>query len=127
LTEELNVLPDELIVQVAHFHKEARSTFGIPFVMKIRYGETWSTVKQRIQSRLGLNEKDWSKIRIALVQQGTPKFIEKEDEDTPLKTENFTNFSGTIQGRPWIGVEHVNKAPKRSRYSTLEKAIKIYN
>ena len=84
-------------------------------------------MKQRIQSRLGINEKDWSKIRIALVQQGTAKFIEKEEEETPLKSENFSNFSGNIQGRPWIGVEHVNKAPKRSRYSTLEKSIKIYN
>jgi ubiquitin carboxyl-terminal hydrolase 7 len=82
---------------------------------------------QRIQSRLGLNDKDWSKIRVALVQQGTANFIDKDEEEVQLKAEDFQNYSGNLTGRPWIGVEHVNKAPKRSRYSTLEKAIKIYN
>ena len=82
---------------------------------------------QRIQTRLGLNEKDWAKMRVALVQQGTANFIEKEEENQILKQDHFSNYSGNLQGRPWIGVEHVNKAPKRSRYSTLEKAIKIYN
>jgi len=118
---------DEIVVQVAHFHKEARSTFGVPFFFKVRYGETWASVKQRLQARLGMNEKDWAKVRIALVQQGTPNFVEKEEEEATVKAENFTTFSGGFQGRPWIGIEHVNKAPKRSRYSTLEKAIKIYN
>jgi ubiquitin carboxyl-terminal hydrolase 7 len=118
---------DEIIVQIAHFHKEARSTFGVPFFFKIRYGETWLSVKQRVQARLGMNEKDWAKVRIALVQQGSAHFIEKEEEDSVVKPENFTSFSGGFQARPWIGIEHVNKAPKRSRYSTLEKAIKIYN
>lgn len=30
-------------------------------------------------------------------------------------------------GRPWLGLEHINKTPKRSRVNYLEKAIKIYN
>ncbi len=29
-------------------------------------------------------------------------------------------------GMPWLGLDHVNKNPKRTRY-TLEKAIKIHN
>lgn len=29
--------------------------------------------------------------------------------------------------RPWLGLDHFNKAPKRSRYTYLEKAIKIHN
>jgi len=32
-----------------------------------------------------------------------------------------------VQMRPWLGIDHVNKAPKRTRYSYYEKAIKIYN
>lgn len=28
---------------------------------------------------------------------------------------------------PWLGLEHINKAPKRSRYNYLEKPIKIHN
>lgn len=30
-------------------------------------------------------------------------------------------------GRPWLGLEHINKTPKRTRVNYLEKAIKIYN
>ena len=29
--------------------------------------------------------------------------------------------------RPWLGLDHFNKAPKRSRYTYPEKAIKIHN
>lgn len=37
------------------------------------------------------------------------------------------NFVAAGSPKPWIGLEHVNKAPKRSRFNYLEKAIKIYN
>lgn len=150
--EEVEVLQgSELIVPVAHFHKEARSTFGVPFLIKVssqrhyqksrlciniklfqvRYGETWSSVKSRLQSKMCINDKDWSKMKVALVQQGTPTFLDKEeDSEMTVKSEHFAsgNYVGphAFNGRPWIGIEHVNKAPKRSRYST-EKAIKIYN
>lgn len=42
----------------------------------------------------------------------------------------FPPAATTVQGlptKPWLGLEHVNKAPKRSRYNYLEKAIKIHN
>lgn len=43
----------------------------------------------------------------------------------------FTVFSlsnsSTTPQKPWLGLDHVNKAPKRSRINYLEKAIKIYN
>ena len=29
--------------------------------------------------------------------------------------------------KPWLGLDHLNKAPKRSRYSFLERPIKIHN
>lgn len=76
---------------------------------------------------MAMNDKDFAKIRLALVAQGSANFLEKDEEEKEIKQEHFSNYSGAFQGRPWIGVEHVNKAPKRSRYSTLEKAIKIYN
>jgi len=122
----------EMVVAVAHFHKEARSTFGTPFLIKVRFGETWNSVKSRLQSKLGVNDKDWSKMRVALVQAGTVSFLDSEEYgDMPVKPEHFASSSNynshTFSGKPWIGIEHVNKAPKRSRYSNIEKAIKIYN
>lgn len=40
---------------------------------------------------------------------------------TPTPTGNMSH------PRPWLGLDHFNKAPKRSRYTYLEKAIKIHN
>jgi ubiquitin carboxyl-terminal hydrolase 7 len=35
--DELNLLDDEILVPVAHFHKDVVSTFGIPFFFKIKH------------------------------------------------------------------------------------------
>merc|ERR1719425_143027 len=78
---------------------------------------------------LGVVDKEWDKYRVAFVIQGKPHYVE-EDERT-VNTKEFRGISlhGQPQqsGRPWIGLEHTNKANKRSRYNYMEKAIKIYN
>jgi ubiquitin carboxyl-terminal hydrolase 7 len=35
--DEYSLTEDELLVPVAHFHKEIYQTFGIPFLMKIKH------------------------------------------------------------------------------------------
>lgn len=42
----------------------------------------------------------------------------------PLASHPAGNMS---HPRPWLGLDHFNKAPKRGRYTYLEKAIKIHN
>ena len=39
----------------------------------------------------------------------------------------FVFQGGQMQARPWLGMDHINKTPKRSRYIYTEKAIKIHN
>jgi len=40
----------------------------------------------------------------------------------------FVYFSASqSMSKPWLGLDHLNKAPKRSRYSFLERPIKIHN
>jgi hypothetical protein len=61
---------------------------------------------------MSINDKDWSKVRVALVQQGTASFLDKdEDGEKPVKPDHFTygNYMGphAFNGRPWIGIEHV--------------------
>lgn len=46
---------------------------------------------------------------------------------TPIIYFAFITAESIVQMRPWLGIDHVNKAPKRTRYSYYEKAIKIYN
>lgn len=40
---------------------------------------------------------------------------------------DFLISGANMQARPWLGLDHVNKTPKRTRYNYLEKAIKIHN
>ncbi|XP_044758285.1 ubiquitin carboxyl-terminal hydrolase 7 isoform X2 [Coccinella septempunctata] len=124
--DELNLQEDEMLISCAHFHKEVFSTFGTPFLIKIKQGETFAKVKERIQKKLCVPEKEWEKFKFAIVSMGKSQYI-NEDEYVV----NFSDFrllpNQTGSSRPWLGLDHVNKAPKRSRYNYLEKAIKIYN
>ncbi|KAK5641318.1 hypothetical protein RI129_009865 [Pyrocoelia pectoralis] len=124
--DEVRLQDDEMLISCAHFQKEVFSTFGIPFLIKIKHGEPFARVKERIQKKLAVPEKEWEKFKFAIVVMGRPHFI--TDDDFIINIDEFrphANNSGSP--RPWLGLEHVNKAPKRSRFNYLEKAIKIYN
>jgi len=143
--DQVNVNPeDELIVPVAHFHREAYSAFGNPFLIKIKEGESFETVKERIRSHLDVPEKEFEKYRMALVHNSRAHFFEDESVDH-VKLSQFyvssnqvvnpnqqtgTNNSSSyvnLQSRPFIGLQHANKNSKRARYNYMEKPIKIYN
>lgn len=137
-TDQVSVAEDELIVPVAHFHREAYSAFGNPFLIKIKEGESFETVRERIRTHLDVPEKEFEKYRIALVHNSRPQFFEDEAVDH-IKLSQFALTShpnsqtiGPVaahnhQARPYIGLQHANKNSKRARYNYMEKAIKIYN
>lgn len=121
--DEVELTEDEMLLPCAHFHKEVNSTFGIPFFIKVKNGEPFSRVKERIFKKLDISEKEFDKFKFAIVAN-RHKFI-GEDGDYTM---NFVELKGqTSSMRPWLGLEHVNRAPKRTRFNYLEKAIKIYN
>ena len=70
--DQVNLADDEMIVPVAHFHREAYTAFGTPFLIKIKEGETCEAVKERIRSHLDVPEKEFEKYRMALVQVWPP-------------------------------------------------------
>jgi len=119
----------DLLVPVAHFSKEVFSTFGTPFLVLLKQGDTVGTVRSRMQAKLGVADKEWDKYRLAFVIQGKPHYVEEEDRTVNTKEFRGIALQGQVQqsGKPWIGLEHTNKANKRSRYNYMEKAIKIYN
>jgi len=100
----------------------------VPFLLKIKDGELFSSVRERIQKRLDVPDKEFEKFRFALVSQATHKFV-PEDADWRINLQDIRPKLGTGSSLAlsWLGLEHVNKTPKRSRYNYLEKAIKIYN
>jgi len=126
--DELYCTDDEVIISVAHFHKEAFSTFGIPFLLKLKHGESFANVKSRIQEKADIPDKEFEKFRFAIIVMGRAQFI--EDGTYCVNVQDFKpppSHGGNMSPRPWLGLEHMNKATKRSRYNYLEKAIKIYN
>lgn len=52
-----------MLVPVAHFQREPYSTFGNPFLIKIKEGETYEEIKERIRAHLDVPEKDFEKYR----------------------------------------------------------------
>ena len=80
--DELEVSDEDKVINVFHFTKETHRVHGIPFRFVIKKGEKFADTKQRLQIRLAVNEKDFSKFRFALVQSTTykqPSYIEDTD------------------------------------------------
>ncbi|XP_023345461.1 ubiquitin carboxyl-terminal hydrolase 7 isoform X1 [Eurytemora carolleeae] len=127
--DELILGEGEILVPVAHFSKEVYTTFGSPFLIKVKTGDTVESIRRRIQERISVSDKEWEKYRLAVVLNMKPLYFE-ENENKHLDIKDFRGvpqYGSSSAGRPWIGLEHANKANKRSRYSYTEKAIKIYN
>uniref|UniRef100_A0A672L963 Ubiquitin carboxyl-terminal hydrolase 7 n=1 Tax=Sinocyclocheilus grahami TaxID=75366 RepID=A0A672L963_SINGR len=95
-------------------------------VMNWILGEPFREVMKRIQSMLDIQEKEFEKFKFAIVMMGRHQYINEEDYEVNLK--DFEPQPGNMSHpRPWLGLDHFNKAPKRGRYTYLEKAIKIHN
>ena len=107
-------------------------------------GESFDSVKERIQKFLDVSDKEFEKYRVSLVCMGRPRYLDEEQ----IKTVRLRDFalsssassggggggatpdskhSGNQHAKPFIGLQHQNKNSKRARYNYMEKAIKIYN
>lgn len=123
--DELLLMDTEILIPVAHFSKDIYSSFGIPFFIKACHGEPYHALKERIQRKLKVPEKEWEKFKFAIVALGRIEYIADDN-----LTINLDIFKHTTQGGsplPFFGLEHANRSQKRTRYNYLEKAIKIYN
>ncbi|KPJ08208.1 Ubiquitin carboxyl-terminal hydrolase 7, partial [Papilio machaon] len=123
--DELHLQEDEVLVPCAHFYKQVYATFGVPFYTRVKHLEPFQAVKDRLQKKLDIPDKEWEKYNFAIVTNGRPIYI---SEGVTINVFDFRPSSNAnATGRPWLGLEHINKTPKRSRANYLEKAIKIYN
>lgn len=134
-SDEVKIEGDEFLVPVAHFFKDPWQTFGVPFFIKLVNREPFSRVKDRIQKKLDVPDKEFEKYHFAIVTSNRLNVLNEDNEYIVNKDDFYSSSQITtnlvsgaqIQPKPWLGLEHVNKAPKRSRYNYLEKAIKIHN
>merc|ERR1711976_224668 len=66
------------LVPVTHYTKEYYSTFGHPFLMKVKEGESFESVKERVQAFLDVPDKEFEKYRVSLVHQGRSRYLDEE-------------------------------------------------
>lgn len=126
--DEIELGKDELLVPVAHFSKEIYQTFGSPFLIRITDGESITNFKERVKKKIDIQEKEFEKVKFAVIHMGRAMYL-SEEADKPISLKDFLPQAPGTQSisKPWLGLDHLNKAPKRSRYSFLERPIKIHN
>ncbi|OUC45291.1 MATH domain protein [Trichinella nativa] len=115
----------EFLLPVAHFYKDCYQTFGTPFYLKVKNGEPFGSVKQRIQRILEVSDKEFEKFKFALCTVSRTTYFENENFIINLTDFTASHFSATA--KPWLGLDHVNKMAKGRGMHTLEKAIVIHN
>ncbi|XP_037936692.1 ubiquitin carboxyl-terminal hydrolase 7 [Teleopsis dalmanni] len=119
--EDLQLAENEMLIPVSHFSKELYNAFGVPFLIKAKNGETYGTLKQRIQKRLNVTDKEWETYKFTLISMGHTVEI---NDNSPVELSEFRSWT---HASSCIGLDHINKSRKRTSLNFSEKAIKIYN
>ncbi|PKC11352.1 putative ubiquitin-specific processing protease 21 [Rhizophagus irregularis] len=117
--DEIHADQNDRTIQVYHFTKDPIRVHGIPFKFVIKNGETLADTKVRLRHRLGMNEKDFSKVKIAIVPGASyakPEYL--EDDDIILSEKKLSN-------EECLGLDHVDKTGRAGRVGGVEKAIFI--
>ncbi|CAG8623365.1 3621_t:CDS:2, partial [Dentiscutata erythropus] len=79
--DEIELGANDKVIQIYHFIKKPLRTHGIPFKFVINADEHFSKTMLRLRIRLGMNEKDFSKVKGAVVQaQSFAKFQYIDDK-----------------------------------------------
>jgi len=140
--DERDPQPDEHMLHVCHFKTEENSTgiattFGDPFWLRIRQGETLADIKPRLKEKLGVANEDFAKWKFAYSarQMHHPlEYLSDEDDvlskfpKVPLFSQNDNRYYGGEYC--FLGLEHEDTRPRRlaqhSRY-TYERPVRIYS
>ena len=120
--DELQVEADEILVPCAHFYKKTISTFGTPFLLKLKQGEPFVNVKERIRKKLVLSNEEFDKFQFAIIHIKQIKYIKVNEYEVDL-----TDFKSRSSQKIWIGLDHIDKTTRTTRLRSLEKAVKIFN
>ncbi|KAG0165848.1 hypothetical protein DFQ28_005241 [Apophysomyces sp. BC1034] len=113
--EELVMGDDDFFVRVFHFQRDVNRTHSVPFKFAVRKDEVFSETKKRLQERVGLSDKDWSKVKFNIVSSYSAAPI--DDDDFKLSDHQFNQEDS-------LGLDHIDKTARAGRQSpsTSDKA-----
>jgi len=105
-------------IQILHFKNDISNYHSVPFIFKLNKDEKIIKIKERLQKSIGMNDKEFAKVKICYIQNGIPPryFDEKYD--------NSVLYNGTEKIEGCIGLDYPCRNPNISSY---EKAVKIHN
>ncbi|KAI3863559.1 hypothetical protein MKW92_011884 [Papaver armeniacum] len=111
LEEEKNFGPQDRLLPVSHFWKEAnsrRTYFGQPFFLVIHEGETLDAVKLRIQKKLQVPDEELAKWRLGIWSL-VDRFEYLQDSDI-VSSRLYRKDCGP--GAQYLGLDHSDCSPK---------------
>ncbi|KAI9485995.1 MAG: hypothetical protein EXX96DRAFT_547274 [Benjaminiella poitrasii] len=104
--EELDMDETDSFIGVFHFQRIPSRTHSVPFKFLIKNNETLSETKKRLQARTGLDDNEWSKVKINIVSEDDENVtLIDEDKDTLFPTHSYK--IGYM-----IGLDHIDKTIK---------------
>uniref|UniRef100_A0A1B0FQ62 Ubiquitin carboxyl-terminal hydrolase 7 n=1 Tax=Glossina morsitans morsitans TaxID=37546 RepID=A0A1B0FQ62_GLOMM len=118
--EDIQLAENEMLIPVAHYSKEIFNLFGVPFLIKAKLNEPYGALKQRIQKRLNVPDKEWENYKFVIMGGNTSDV----HDNTPVDFDTYRTWN---KSWPHFGLDHINKSRKRTSLNFSEKAIKIYN
>ncbi|KAI8331821.1 hypothetical protein EDC96DRAFT_548710 [Choanephora cucurbitarum] len=113
--EELKMdLETDGIIDVFHFQRVISRTHSVPFKFVVHEKETLLEMKKRLQSRTGLDDKEWAKVRLFIVSddEENATLVESED-DKPLF------YSYQYNNGDMIGLDHIDKTSKADKTGAI--------
>ncbi|CAD6570825.1 MAG: hypothetical protein TREMPRED_006048 [Tremellales sp. Tagirdzhanova-0007] len=114
--EELNAPEGSKIVNLFHYAKDPSRTHGVPCKFVILENEPFAETKKRIQQRIGIAEKEFSRYKFALVTSTVfkqPASVEEVGPEDVL-------FDHKWAADDALGLDHPDKRPNKSN---AEKGI----
>ncbi|CAO3638238.1 unnamed protein product [Mucor fragilis] len=103
---ESNLHSTDTYINVFHFQRTPSRTHSIPFKFLLKENESLVDTKKRLQARTGLDDNEWSKVKINIVADDEENTAQISDQDEQLFS------SHTYNAGDMIGLDHIDKSSK---------------
>ena len=114
--EELEASESDKIINVFHYSREPTRWHGIPFKFVTKPGEKFIDTKTRLQQRLNVQDKEFSKYKFSLITSHYYKQPSLIDDGDVIHDHNFAQQDA-------LGLDHIDKSGKSNKSS--ERGILI--
>ncbi|KAE9415473.1 hypothetical protein Angca_009957 [Angiostrongylus cantonensis] len=126
--DQLVVGSNEYLVPVAHFDNHPGQMFGVPFFLKVANDELLSSVRERIQARLDVPDKEYEKYKFALISSSrVVRYLNMTSNARVNLAELSHAHVAPLTTSPYLGLDHMNKSRQARGSHAAEKAIAIHN